>query len=89
MSNALDQVFQRATQTIQFPDDERVASTNELERRLKTLALNRRAAGNIGEEFLAPGFLERISLQFELLILDADASVTNEHGKSVLEGRYQ
>lgn len=66
----------------------RARPQRELECRLETLALSGRAAGDIGEEFLAPGFFERIALQLELLILGADAGVTDEHGKSVLEDAF-
>ena len=79
LPDALDQVFQGATQTIQFPDDGRVTGANELERRLEPFALSGRTAGDIGEELFAPSFLERISLQFELLVLGADSSVTDVH----------
>ena len=70
---------------MRLPDDERIASADKLESRLETLALASRAAGDIGEEFLATRFFERVALQFGLLIPSANAVVTDEHGKSVLE----
>ena len=69
LPNTFDQIFQGSPQAIQLPDDERIPSADELERRLETLALSGRAAGHIGEEFLAASFLERVALQLELLIL--------------------
>lgn len=71
---------------MQLSDDKGVATADKLERSLATIALSGRAAGDIGEQFLAPGFFERVALQLELLILSADAGVTDEHDKSVLEG---
>ncbi len=85
LPNAFDQVFQGAPESIQFPNDERVTSADELERRFDTVALSGRAAGNICEQFLAPSFFERVALQLEVLVLGANAGVTDEYGKSVLE----
>ena len=85
MPDAFDQVFQGSPQAIQLPDDERVSSADELECRLETLALAGRAAGNIGEELLATSFFERVALQLELLVLGADAGVTDEYDRLVPE----
>jgi 5-methylcytosine-specific restriction enzyme subunit McrC len=81
--DALDQILQRPPQAIQFPHHERVALPCELERRLETFTLTRRAAGDISKDLGTTELLERIALQLELLILSADSSVPDEHGSRI------
>jgi hypothetical protein len=76
-------VLERAPQPVELPDGEGVARPKEGDRFGQTGAFVFGTAGDVGEELLTAGFLERVLLEIEVLILGGDACVADEHATLV------
>ena len=73
-----DEVLERPAQPVEPPHHQRVAGTELGERLAQGGALGR-AARRVLEDALAPGRLQRLPLQVELLVLGLDARVADQH----------
>ena len=80
LADQLNQVTQRATETVQAPDHQRVLTVAQLpECRRELWPLFQRPRRGIAKAALAADRLERVELQREILIDGRDASVANQH----------
>jgi hypothetical protein len=71
-SNRFDEVFQRTTESIQSPDDQRVPFPDIVQGLLQTRSLFSGAAGLVAIDPFATGLLERICLQRVILLVSGD-----------------
>jgi hypothetical protein len=71
----IDQIFQRAPQPVQAPDDQRIARTEMIERLRQSSPLRLGPAHGIGEDAGAASNCERILLQIQRLVLGRDSCV--------------
>lgn len=74
----LDQVLQPAAQAIEAPHDERVARAKVVNARVELGAVLERARTDVLVDALAPGLLERIGLQRQVLLVDRYPRVADE-----------
>ena len=75
----LDQVLERAPQPVELPNDESVAGPEEGDHFGQSDAFVLDTAGDVGEELLAAGLLERVLLEIEVLVLGRDTRIADEH----------
>ena len=62
LGNGFDEVLERASQTIQPPDDERIPGTEKLERLRQSRSFGEASARDVGENLFAVIFLQGIFL---------------------------
>jgi len=79
-----DQVPQRAAETIELPDDERVALAEMVEAVVELRADVQRPGGGVFEVSLAPGPVKRIELQREILLAGRGARVTDQPHRRIV-----
>src|SRR4029078_9104561 len=80
--DGLDQLLERAGESVELPDPDRVAVPHVREGRLELRALTLRARGLLLEHPVAPGFPQRIELQGEILLLGRHPGVADQHASS-------
>ncbi len=71
----LDQVLEAAAETVQAPDDERVARLQEREALIELRSLLERPGADVAEDASAASGGERVELQREVLLIGGDARV--------------
>ncbi len=76
----LDEVLERAAQTVQPPNDDGITGTQYVHERGQTDAIRLGAAHRILENALASCSLQSIPLQVEVLVISRYPSVANQHG---------
>ena len=74
----VDQVFEAAAKPIQAPDHERVPRGEELKAGVELGAMAQRPRADIAKHAPAPGLLERIELQREVLIVRRHARIADQ-----------
>ena len=75
-----DQVLERAPQSIQSPNDERVIGAEMIQSAAEVRPLSC-SARMVLEDALATSFPECIALEVEGLVVGGDARVTDQHGR--------
>jgi hypothetical protein len=68
VANQVDQAFDAPSEPVQFPDDQRIPLTKVGDCFFKARAIGVLSAEFIGEDAFAPGTVERVELQFQVLI---------------------
>ena len=76
-----DQVRHGASQPVQAPDHELVASARHLQRERQARPRHPRPAGPVLVDAAAAGPLQHVALQVEVLVLGAHARVADHHGR--------
>jgi hypothetical protein len=75
----IDQPLHRAPQSIQFSDDQHITAPEMGQGLAQPGALGLRGRGLVGEEAFAPGLLQGVELEGELLLIRRDPGVTDPH----------
>src|SRR5690348_2817125 len=75
----LDEIFERAPQAVEFPNDHRIPRPCECQELLQPLALKLCPSHDIAEIFLAARFLQSISLECLILLVFGNANIANLH----------
>ena len=77
-----DKVDKGPAQAVQLPHDQRVAGAQEAQRIIEART-GFRAAHLVGEYFFAPGFLQGVELEIEILVVGGDTGIADKHGQSL------
>ena len=77
--HGLDQVRQRASQAVEFPDHQRIAGLALCEGRGQAWPLRFGATDRVGEEPLTPCGMERVDLQIEALVAGRHPGIADTH----------
>src|SRR5579859_2817525 len=75
----VDEVFERATQTVELPDDQRITWPRKREGFRQPLALELGASALVEEELLTAGLFERIDLEGFVLLMFGNAYIADFH----------
>jgi len=77
--DGFDQLLHRTGQTVELPDDQRVAAAREFEGVVQGRPIRDRTRHLFGENPLAPCFGERVPLQGEILVDGRNPRVADQH----------
>jgi hypothetical protein len=75
----LDEIFERASQPVEFPYDHGVAWAHKRQQPLQSFSLKLRSRHFVTEVFFTSCFFQRILLSCFILLLLGDTSVANLH----------
>src|ERR1039458_10751217 len=81
-------MFEPAAEPVQSPDHERVAGGEELEAGVELGAVFERPGADVVKHAAAAGWLERVELQREVLLVGGDARVADQVALLVLAHRF-
>lgn len=74
----VNEVRKAAAEAIQSPDDERVAGGEELEAGVELRAVLERPGADVVEHATTAGLLERVELQFNVLLVGRNTRVADQ-----------
>jgi hypothetical protein len=81
--HALDQMFERPSESIESPNDERVTRPKMSQCLVQSVSVCGSAARDVREYFLTACCRERVLLEFEILVMSRDAGVADQHGREL------
>ena len=81
-ANGIYEVSKRSPEPIEFPDDDHIASSREVQQSLASWEDRGHPRYLFAKNLLAAGRFQRVSLEPEVLILGGDTSVPNEHERT-------
>jgi hypothetical protein len=77
LPDQLDQVLQRAAETVKLPDHQHIACAQVGQQRIELGAVGAGTTGDLAVQLVAAGLVEGVGLQVETLIPGADPRVAD------------